>query len=124
MKNYFKQGQEVWHLDEQLEIFHGTVTEIRKVPLYTVFVNFGKFNGHFTSDGKMSEDGHICLFQNKPMITENVPIFEERPAYFFRCCNELWLYGTIIKINENGSAICKQNNIHYKTWQYEKPELI
>ncbi len=57
------------------------------------------------------------------MITENVPIFEERPAYFWSSAN-VWLYDIITGIDDQGRGKIKGQKSWYIKWQYEKPELI
>lgn len=124
MKNYFKVDQEVWYLDQELKIHEGIVSEIRSKQILKVYVKFKSFNGQFTLDGQISEDGHICLFQTKPIITENVQIFEERPAYFWDGLAECWIFDVVAEIDKCGNAVSKSRNGWHSKWQYEKPELI
>lgn len=125
MKNYFKVGQEVWYLDEELKIHHGEVIKIKNDMVLKILVSFELFDGRFTSDGRISVDHNISLFQTKPIITENVPIFEERPAYFWDFKTNTWTYGVLDCIYHGGWGCMKgDKRVLYKKWQYEKPELI
>lgn len=120
---YFEVGQTVYYLADRA-LQNGTVTSIDDSVEYPIRIDLG--NGDyatFTDDGRLFVGCGIKLFQTKPIITPNVPIFEERPAYFYRTASETWTYDILCEIDKFGNGLAKNANTLFSLWQYEAPTL-
>ena len=119
---YFEVGQTVYYLADGV-VHDGVVTSIcddEKYPILVEVAN-GK-RASFTHEGCLLEGYGTRLFQTKPIITPNVPIFEERPAYFCDS-NGLWLYDVLVGVSENRKGKANSTGYWYSKWQYEAPTL-
>ena len=118
---YFEVGQKVYYIADGL-VHEGVVTSIcddEKYPILVEVAN-GK-RASFTHEGCLL--GGIRLFQTKPIITPNVPIFEERPAYFWSYDNNVWFYDILVSINIDGLGKSKTKECLYDKWQFNAPAL-
>ena len=122
---YFEVGQTVFCWDEDNGVIEGLVTEIINDDTFPIRVDFKGVNlsYSFTHEGRRFLEDPISLFQTKPIITPNAPIFEERPAYFYHDGSRVWFYDILIKIDELGSGNAKVDGCWYPKWQYEAPTL-
>lgn len=120
---YFEVGQTVYYLADGV-VHDGVVTSICDDEKYPILVDVanGK-RASFTHEGCLLEGYGTRLFQTKPIITPNVPIFEERPAYFYRTASETWTYDILCEIDKFGNGLAKNANTLFSLWQYEAPTL-
>ena len=81
-----------------------------------------KSSESYTLDGRYYADAKIVLSQKPIPTIVNVPIFEERPAYFCDS-NGLWLYDILVGVNENRKGKANSTGYWYSKWQYEAPAL-
>ena len=121
---YFKVGQEAWCLNTYKCLQKVTVKVVDYAGRYPIIVELGDGEQYsFTSDGRYDETAEVSLFQTKPIITPNVPIFEERPAYFWSNDKNIWFYDILTSIGSNGMGASKSRECWYSKWQYEAPTL-
>ena len=120
---YFKVGQEAWCLNTYKGLQKVTIKVVDYAGRYPIIVELGDGEQYsFTSDGRYDETAEVSLFQTKPIITPNVPIFEERPAYFCDS-NGLWLYDVLVGVSEKRKGQANSTGYWYSKWQYEAPTL-
>lgn len=121
---YFEVGQTVFCWDELNGLMSGVVTMTDHIGDYPVIVSFDKNTEYsFTIDGRRTKFDSVVLFQTKPIITPNVPIFEERPAYFWSYDNNVWFYDILVSINIDGLGKSKTKECLYDKWQFNAPAL-
>lgn len=116
---YFEVGQKVYcAIFGEMEVI-----EINDVVRCRYIKRKGcKSSESYTLDGRYYADAEIVLSQTPINPIVNVPIFEERPAYFWSNDYKVWLYDVLVCVS-GGLGKHKTSGYWYSKWQYEAPTL-
>ena len=125
MLKYFKVGMKVWVLDSNNETHAGEVVSIfdthpATFPIEVKFENGGTCT--YTFDGRENTSSQVTVFQHRPTIVANKPLFDEKPAYFLQPPNR-WYYDTLSDISTSNEGWAKDLKCWFSTWQLDPPKL-